>query len=116
MRHPEKGDAARAVLAMNRRVAAGTELEGDVCEPVGDLHIDATTGRVTGDGLGVYRPVYGDLFEIGETLLASMMVTDLFERIAVEQPEEIKHILVSLYLQAVGTGVLMERARWERDA
>lgn len=113
-RLPESGDAIAAVVAMNTRVEIGAQLDGNVCEQVGDLEVNLRTGEVSGDGIDVYRPVYGDLFEIGEMLQMGLRITDLFEEIAEANPDELRHVLISLYLQAVGTGVLMERARWER--
>lgn len=115
MRHPEKGEVQAAADMMNGRMRAVADdvPENETFDIGGKVYINRLTGEATGMPLGVLA-VYGDLFDVGEMTLSALSVCNLFlADIATGRRDPIE-ALVSLYLQAAGKGVLIERARWER--
>lgn len=112
-RLPEKGDAKRAYQAINARAVAAVDEVAPGHHLVG--LIDMRDGELTGDGLDGFRRVYGDLFDISETIEygGTDLVFASLEKIdrGVMDPFS---ALMSLFLQATATGVIMERQRWEK--
>lgn len=99
----------RAVTLVGARVQAlGCADEGFI--DAGDIKVNAWTGVAEGEGMDIYRRAYGDLFELGELVAAGSGVIRAFKDL-VDAGDDVASVLFSLYLQAVATGVLMERAR-----
>jgi hypothetical protein len=81
----------------------------------GSLTLDAQTGTFSGDAVDAFRCAYGDLFlmdelfaEGGHSLISHGI------RVLMGGDEDLYSVLASLMMQSMATGVLMERARWER--
>jgi hypothetical protein len=110
-RLPEKGEAKRAADAMDRRAELVIG-RTNVIEDVGGLEINTRTAEATGDGMDAYRKVFGDLFDLGDTVAVTWdLVAGFIEQLA--RTEDPQGVLMSLFLQGVGLGVMMERQRWQ---
>jgi hypothetical protein len=113
-RLPEVGDARRAFAAMDERAKAGVPEIAPRRHYAGEVRLDAQTGRLEGEGLDAFRRVYGDLFDIEELFAQGGMAMLLHGvRVLMGGEEDLISVLSSLVMQAAGTGVLMERLRWE---
>lgn len=110
---PEPGEAKAAAETFTRRVQAMTD--GGDAMYTGPISVKVQTGEMGGD-VDPLRKAYGDLFDPGEVLaeggvdLALRTIVD----IGVHGHDPIAGML-SAYMQGVALGVLMERARWERQ-
>lgn len=113
-RHPEPGDAVRAMVKFEARLRVAVDNVGSdgLLEDAGEVTF--TAHGPEGDGAEVFRIVYGDLFDPRELLLGAISMLEGFVNDLGESDREIRGTLTSLFMQGVGTGVLMERARWER--
>lgn len=81
---------------------------------LGQASVDRRTGEMLSDDMVTVGGVYGDLFDVGELIASAVSVCEMFlVDIAAGRRDPVSAML-SLYLQASGTGVLMERKRWER--
>lgn len=114
-RLPEPGDVRVAFDRMDARAAATLVEQRPHFHHAGNLTLDAETGSFSGDALDAFRCAYGDLFlmdelfaEGGHSLVAHGI------GVLMGEDEDLYSVLASLMMQSVATGVLMERARWER--
>lgn len=77
--------------------------------------ITLTENGITGPGMGTLFAVYGDLFDITETLddagFGGLVQAHLADVEAGE--DEMDSALCAVALQGIAFGVLMERLRWE---
>jgi hypothetical protein len=114
---PEKGDVRRAVEAMNRRVEAAMDMDEGTTPgliDIGTTRVDA--GATSGDGANVMRRIHGDLVDTGEFVdVAVGWAHPLVSAMARGAVDPVS-ALVSLSIQAVAFGALMERQRWERES
>lgn len=114
-RLPQPGDAVKATTLLNERLNAAVG--------VGKDDAIVRTGSVTLDPSGLHGPgvpsllaIYGDLFDITETLddagFAGMLTAH--EKDLEAGNDMLDSCLVAIALQSIAFGVLMERNRWER--
>lgn len=109
---PEKGEAERACRALDNRAELVIG-RTDRIMGVGDIEINMADGSADGDGMDAYRKVYGDLFDLGETLQATRDLIDGF-MLEIARTGDAYGVITSLFLQGVGLGAMMERQRWEQ--
>jgi hypothetical protein len=117
-RLPEKGEAEAAMAAMNERSRIALGVTSDQPTVIlGSLSGSRSSG-LSGSALESLRLSYGDLFDIGELLIeGGAGAVEHFGVLVRAGQISLEAALASVLLQGVGTGVLMERARWEkRDA
>jgi hypothetical protein len=116
-RLPQPGDAVKATRVLNDRMTAAVGVcdENDFVQ-TGPLEISAA--GVTGEGLTSLLHVYGDLFDVEETLLEAGLcrLVSNHERDLASGGETVESALVAVALQSVAHGVLQERLRWERGS
>lgn len=112
-RLPEAGDALKSVTVMSARLNLVALADDDGCIDVGTIHVDGTTGDAEGEGMASYYRCYSDLFSLGETVVTALPTVDAFQA-ALDRGEDPRSVLLSLYMQAKGTGTLEERQRWEK--
>lgn len=115
-RLPQPGDAVKAARVLNERTNAAVGIErGDEMVTTGPLVI--TPDGVTGEGLSALLAVYGDLFEVNETLNDAGIARLIgnHEQDVESGVESLPSALVAIGLQGIAFGVLMERLRWERS-
>lgn len=117
MRLPQPGDAVKATRVMNGRMEAAVGAT-DPRELVTAGEVVLADDGITGPGAQALFAIYGDLFDITETLneagFARMLLNH--EREVEGGEERLDAALVAVALQGVGFGVLMERLRWERGS
>lgn len=114
-RLPEPGEAAAAIDALDQRARAVQSDEDPSVVNLGSLEYHRGTGALRGEAVPSTLAVFGDLFDLGELLTqggARVIDTSLVD--IVSGANDPVSALASLYAQGVATGVLMERARWER--
>lgn len=113
---PEKGDARRAAEAMDARMHA---IAGDiesVTFNIASASVSRKTGELRSNDVQSIGGVYGDLFDVGELVALSAGVCEAFILDIATDRRDPMSAMVSIYLQAAGVGVLMERERWLRKA
>lgn len=115
-RLPQPGDAVLASRALNGRVdaAVGANEDNPIVRMGG---IVLTEDGITGPGVPVLLSVYGDLFDVTETLddAGWAGLLSAHERDIEAGEDTLDSTLIAVALQAVAFGVLMERLRWERN-
>lgn len=116
-RLPQPGDAVKATTILNARLAAGVGAsEEDVIVRTGSVTLDET--GLHGPGVPSLLAIYGDLFDITETLddagFARMLEAHMAD--VVSGGDTLDSALVAVALQSIAFGVLMERNRWERGS
>jgi hypothetical protein len=116
-RLPQPGDAIKASRILNGRMRAGAGATAeDEMVTTGTLTI--TPDGVAGSGLPTVLAIYGDLYDVHETIneagWARLVLNH--EREVEAGDERLIDALVALVLQATAFGVLMERNRWERGS
>lgn len=116
-RLPQPGDAVKATQVLNGRLAAGVGVtEQDVIVRTGSVEL--TEHGMTGPGVPALLAIYGDLFNVTETLddagFAGLVEAHVRE---VEAGDDtLNDAMCAVALQAVAHGVLQERLRWERGS
>lgn len=82
---------------------------------VGNIGADLDSGEVDGDGVDAMRLIFGDLVDVGELIAegGASIVSSALGSVMLGRNDPVSSCL-SLFVQGVATGVLMERARWER--
>jgi hypothetical protein len=114
VRHPEKGEADAAAKVMDARMRAVAGEPDTVTFNIAQANISRQTGEVSSTDNMALGAVYGDLVDVGEVVLMCEPVVSAFlVDIATGRRDPVS-AMVSLYLQATGVGVLVERARWQR--
>ena len=112
---PEPGDVKVAVDMMNARSEA-RGMRGEKPISAGTVFVDFEAGSVALNQADTLLSVYGDLFDVAELLQegGAMMVRNYLHDIVTGDHDPLS-ALSSLLFQGVAIGVLMERARWERE-
>lgn len=116
-RLPQPGDAVKATRVLNARMEARLGITNpDVLAQAGEVTF--TENGLSGPGASTLLAMYGDLFDITETLsdagFGHMLENHEAEVEAGVEPLEAA--LVAVALQGIAHGVLQERVRWERGS
>jgi hypothetical protein len=112
---PEPGDVRVAFDRMDARAAATLVEQRPHFHHAGNLTLDAETGAFSGDAVDAFRRAYGDLFLMDELFVdGGHSLVSHGINVFMGGSEDLYSVLASLMMQSMATGVLMERARWER--
>lgn len=111
---PEKGEARRASEVMDARMRAISGDDESVTFNISSADVSLKTGEMRSTNPQGIGGVYGDLFDVGELVALSASICAAFMVDIATERRDPMSALVSVYLQAAGIGVLIERARWQR--
>lgn len=109
---PEKGEALRAIVALRDRAdASNADRDWKGSAELGNILVGS--GRLSGDKSATLM-VYGDLVDVADLMESGVLIVKSAMLSMVEGKQDLFSGLASMLIQGVATGVLMERARWER--
>lgn len=112
---PEKGEARAAADTMDARMRAVAGEPESITFNLASANISRRTGEVDSNNALALGGVYGDLFDVGDVILMSEPIIHAFLLDIASERRDPVSAMASLYLQAAGVGVLMERKRWEAE-